>query len=160
MPDKITETSARTRKIPKGDLRCRIITPAKGVVYDEFIESVEATTEAGHLEIFFGFEPTIAPLKIGVMKAKGNDGSVTTLAAHGGYLDMNGKALVVLADSAEIGGQIDVERARESLERARKKLAEVTADDASKVKIDIDRAKLSMMRALTRLEVAGEKPPV
>lgn len=147
-----------TRKVPKGDLRCRVLTPQKGV-FDEFVESVELTTVAGTLEVYARFEPTIAPLAVGVMKAKGNDGSETTLAVHGGYMDMNGKVLVILADSAEIGGEIDVERARKALERARELLARVTADNAHDVKIDIERAKLALVRAMTRLQVAGEAVP-
>lgn len=143
-----------TGKIPKGDLRCRVLTPQKGV-FDEFVASVELTTLSGTLEVFPRFEPTIAPLAVGVMKAKGNDGSEIPLAIHGGYMDMNGKVLVVLADSAEIGDEIDVERARQSLERARAMLEEVSSTNAASVKIDVDRAKLAMIRAMTRLEVAG-----
>lgn len=147
-----------TKRMPKGDLRCRVLTPQKGV-FDEFVESVELVTVAGTIEVFPRYEPTIAPLAVGIMKAKGNDGSETPLAIHGGYMDMNGHVLVILADSAEVGAEIDVERAREALERARALLAEVTSDDANSVKIDIDRAKLAIIRAMTRLEVAGEPVP-
>lgn len=149
---------AQTTKIPKGNLRCRVLTPQKGV-FDEFVASVELTTVAGTIEVYPRYEPTIAPLAVGVMIAKGDDGSETTLAIHGGYMDMNGKVLVILADSAEVGGEIDVERARQSLERARATLASVTSSNAADVKIDVDRAKLAIIRAMTRLEVAGEHPP-
>ncbi len=149
---------AETRKIARGDLRCRVLTPQRNV-FDELVESVELLTMAGTLEVFPRYEPTIAPLTVGVMKAKGDDGSVTSLAIHGGYMDMNGKVLVVLADSAEVGDEIDVERARLALERARQKLAEVITEDPSTVKVDMDRAKLALIRAMTRLEVAGEPVP-
>lgn len=148
----------RQRKIARGALRCRVLTPRK-TVFDEMVESVSLTTVKGTLEVFPRFEPTIAPLAVGLMHAKGDDGSVTELAIHGGFMDMNGHVLVVLADSAEIGAEIDVERARKALERAREKLAALTSDDASSVKVDIDRAKLAMLRALTRLEAVGEQLP-
>ena len=147
-----------TAKISKGDLRCRVLTPRKSV-FDEMVESVMLNTVSGALEIFPRFEPTIAPLAVGVMKARGNDGSETELAIHGGYMDMNGNVLVVLADSAEVGSEIDIERARLALERAREKLAELTSDNIDSVKIDVDRAKLAIIRAMTRLQVAGEAPP-
>lgn len=149
---------AEAAKIPRGNLRCRVITPHRQV-FDEMVQSVELNTVAGALEVFAAFEPTIAPLNVGVMKAKGDDGSVTELAIHGGHMDMNGSVLVVLADSAEIGSEIDVARAREALERARAKLAEVTSDNAKDVKIDADRAQMALLRALTRLEIVGEAPP-
>lgn len=144
-------------KVAKGNLRCRVITPRR-TVFDEMVESVELKTAAGTLEVFARYEPTIAPLEVGVMKAKGNDGSVTELAIHGGYMDMNGQVLVILADSAEIGTDIDVDRARQALERARVKLAELTSDNANDVHLDLDRARLAMMRALTRLQVVGQSP--
>lgn len=145
------------RRMARGNLRCRVLTPRRAV-FDELVQSVELNTAAGTLEVFAHFEPTIAPLEVGVMKARGDDGSETELAIHGGYMDMNGQVLVILADSAEVGDEIDVERARTALERARKKLAEVTSDTGADVKVDVDRAKLAILRALTRLQVVGESP--
>lgn len=149
---------AEAVKVARGNLRCRVITPRRQV-FDEMVQSVELSTVGGTLEVFARYEPTIAPLNVGVMKAKGDDGSVTELAIHGGYMDMNGSVLVILADSAEIGSEIDVARAREALARAKTKLAELTSDNAADVMIDADRARLALMRALTRLQLAGETPP-
>lgn len=149
---------AESIKVARGNLRCRVITPHRQV-FDEMVQSVELNTAAGTIEVFARFEPTIAPLKVGVMKAKGDDGSVTELAIHGGHMDMNGSVLVVLADSAEIGSEIDVERAREAFARAKAKLAEVTSDNARDIRIDVDRAQLALMRALTRLQAVGDAPP-
>ncbi len=141
-----------------GDLRCRVLTPDKGVVYDQFVGSVELPTTAGRLEIFPRYEPTVAPLRVGVVTAKGDDGSSQTLAIHGGYVDMNGKVLHILADSAELGNEIDVARAQAALEKAKEDLAALTSKDPNSVKIEIDRAKLAIARAMTRLDVAGEPP--
>ena len=154
----MSANDTKQRKIARGALRCRVLTPSK-TVFDEMVESVALTTVKGTLEVFPRFEPTIAPLAVGLMRAKGDDGGVTELAVHGGFMDMNGHVLVVLADSAEIGTEINVERARKALERAREKLAALTSDDANSVKVDIDRAKLAMLRALTRLEAVGEQIP-
>lgn len=149
---------ADAKPVARGGLRCRVLTPRK-TVFDQMVESVVLTTVKGTIEVFPRFEPTIAPLNVGVMKALGDDGSETELALHGGFMDMNGNVLVVLADSAEIGSDIDVERARQALERARTKLAELTSDNADTVKVDIDRAKLAILRAMTRLQVVGEQIP-
>lgn len=145
------------RSANKGELRCRVLTPQKGV-FDGFVASVELKTTAGTLEVFPRFEPTISPLAVGVMKAKAADGAETRLAVHGGYMDMNGNVLVVLADSAEIGDEIDVERARQALERARAKLAAVSTANADEVRVDVDRAKLAIIRAMTRLQVVDQPP--
>ncbi|MCC8165977.1 MAG: ATP synthase F1 subunit epsilon [Planctomycetes bacterium] len=142
----------------RGRLVCRVLTPRKSV-FDDQVDSVTVSTVSGVLEIYAGFEPTIAPLTVGVMEIHGLDGHDVEVAVHGGYMDMNGSVLVILADSAELGGEIDVERARMSLERARAKLDAVTSTDAASVQVDIDRAKLAILRAMTRLQVAGEAMP-
>lgn len=149
-----------TAKMPgSGGLVCRVITPQKDV-FARRVASVELDTAAGRIEVFPRYEPTIAPLAVGgVMRTHEEDGAETSLAVHGGYMDMSGNTLVILADSAELGATIDVERARQSLARAKEMLAAVADDDASKVKVDADRAKFAMMRALARLKVADEAPP-
>lgn len=141
-----------------GDLLCRVLTPTK-TVFNRRVDSVELDTAAGRLEVFANFEPTIAPLTVGIMTANDADGNESRLAIHGGYMDMNGGVLVVLADSAEIGDEVDVVRARTALARARELLAQVTNDNAADVKVDADRAKLAIMRALARLKVAGQPVP-
>ncbi len=90
------------RDIARGALRCRVLTPEK-MVFDRMVESVVLVTTAGALEVFPRFEPTIAPLAPGVMRAKGDDGSVAEIALRGGFMNMSGNVLVVLADAAEMG---------------------------------------------------------
>lgn len=141
-----------------GGLLCRVITPRK-TVFARRVNSVELDTAAGHIEVFARYEPTIAPLTIGVMRTHEEDGTEHSLAVHGGFMDMNGTALAILADSAELGDDVDVERARLALDRAKERLDEVTDDDPNKVRVDTDRAKFAIMRALARLKVAGESEP-
>ena len=136
-----------------GDLRCLVLTPVR-TVFDQFVDSVKVAAPGGVLEIFARFEPTISPLSVGVLKVRRRDGTEIDLAVHGGYLDMNGGLLLILADSAELGGEIDVERARRSLARSKALLAKVTSDKS--VGVDVDRARLALFRALTRLRLAGE----
>jgi F-type H+-transporting ATPase subunit epsilon len=144
--------AATTSRINLGELHCRVLTPTKNV-YDAFVDSAVVTTLEGELEIFARFEPTISPLAVGVMRVRTRGGTETALAIHGGFMDMNGKMLSILADSAEIGSEIDVERARQALERAKTLLAGVTTDKAKNV--DTDRARLALLRALTRLRAVG-----
>ncbi len=93
-------TTAGAAGITRGLLRCRVLTPAR-MVFDGMASSVVLTTTVGTVEVFPRFEPTIAPLSKGVVHAKGDDGSVTAIPIEGGFMDMNGNVLVVLADAAE-----------------------------------------------------------
>ena len=40
------------------------------------------------------------------------------MAAHGGFLSVSSSGVSVLAETAELGGDVDVERAKEALSRA------------------------------------------
>ncbi len=61
---------------------------------------------------------------------------------------MNNNVLSVLAESAELAGDIDTARAQAARERAEKRL---TAHDES---VDQTRAEAALQRAITRLQVA------
>lgn len=140
-----------------GDLHCQILTPVRKV-FDQKVESVELTTIGGAIEVFARFEPTIAPMAAGIVKARGEDGHEQRIAVHGGYMDMNNHTLVVLADSAEVAEEIDLQRARSSMARARELIARAgQGDQANAEKVDLDRARQSLARAIVRIKaVEGE----
>ena len=141
-----------------GDLHCQILTPVRKV-FDQKVESVELTTMGGAIEVFARFEPTIAPMAAGIVKARGEDGHEQRIAVHGGYMDMNSHTLVVLADSAEVAEEIDLQRARSSMARARELISRAGHDDqqGSLNKVDVDRARQSLARAIIRIKtVEGE----
>lgn len=67
----------------------------------------------------------------------------------GGYVQVAGQDVTVLVDVAEPAEEIDVERAKKSAERARKRL------DEKATGLDLERAQRALRRAERRLEVAG-----
>ncbi len=46
------------------------------------------------------------------------NGDVEDIAVHGGFVEVSNNKVSILSDSAELGSQIDVERARAAKERA------------------------------------------
>lgn len=46
------------------------------------------------------------------------DGSTEDIAVHGGFVEVSDNKVSILSDAAELGGDIDVERARAAKERA------------------------------------------
>jgi F-type H+-transporting ATPase subunit epsilon len=70
------------------------------------------------------------------------EGRVISVAVHGGFFSVDSDEVAILAESAELGGEIDVERARLALERA-KATGGGTADEMA-----------AIARAETRLKVA------
>jgi F-type H+-transporting ATPase subunit epsilon len=70
-------------------------------------------------------------------------------AVHSGYAEVSFSAVTVLVESAERADQIDRERAARAKERATEKLAKLSKEDS-----EFERARLALIRALTRLNVA------
>ena len=80
---------------------------------------VFARTTVGEIGILPGHEQTLAQLvEAGIVRIDGVDGPPTTVAVHGGFLHVTPDTVTILAESAEIGEEVDVARARKALERA------------------------------------------
>jgi F-type H+-transporting ATPase subunit epsilon len=47
-----------------------------------------------------------------------DDGAVEDIAVHGGFVEVSNNKVSILSDSAELGSDIDIERARAAMERA------------------------------------------
>ena len=68
-----------------------------------------------------------------------------------GYVEVTASKVTVLVETAERADEIDVERARRARERAEGKMAKLSKEDA-----DFEKAKLALLRAVTRLNVSGK----
>ncbi len=77
------------------------------------------------------------------------DGTKKEMATSGGYLEVQQNNISIIAETAEWPEDIEINRAREAEQRARRRL-ENTGED-----INMDRAKLALARALNRLKVAS-----
>ena len=100
---------------------------------------VLARTTEGELGILPHHTPLLGILVNGVVTIRVSDGSVETAAVHGGFLSVANNRVSILAEIAELGSEIDRNRAREALDRASRD----TADEMAEV------------RARTRLAAAG-----
>ncbi|MEI8056312.1 MAG: F0F1 ATP synthase subunit epsilon [Actinomycetes bacterium] len=103
---------------------------------------VVAKTLEGDIGILPGHEPVLALLANSPVRIITVDGPVVSAAVHGGFFAVDANNVSILAETAELGGEIDVQRAREALDRAK-----AEASDSAEAKAAIERAE-------TRLRVA------
>ena len=82
------------------------------------------------------------------MKIIDNDAKTLYFATSGGICEVIDNNINLVVESAEPAEKIDVKRAEESEKRAEKRLAQKSEE------INVERAKLSLLRALNRLKVA------
>ena len=131
----------------QGQFALDIVT-LKKVAFSEAITSVNAPGTEGYFGILVNHTPFVSSLKPGVIKVTRENGEALTFSTSGGFLMTDGKKVILLADAVERPEEINVARAQAAKERAEKRLAEKTPD------MDIDRARLALLRALNRLKVA------
>ena len=103
----------------------------------------------GQFGVLPGHIPFLSALEIGEMYYKAG-GKTEYLAVSGGFAEVTGEKVTIVAESAEMGREIDVERAKRAQERAEKRLAA-----AKTAEIDWARAEAAMRRSLMRVKVAG-----
>jgi F-type H+-transporting ATPase subunit epsilon len=98
---------------------------------------VVAQTTEGEIGLMAGHEPVLGALVDGIVKITTTGGEVITAAVHGGFLSVNANNVSILAESAELSGEIDVAAARRDLqaedadERARAAARLRAADSAA-----------------------------
>jgi len=77
---------------------------------------VVAQTTEGEIGIMAGHEPVLGQLvEGGVVKVTTTDGETVTAAVHGGFLSVTATGVSVLAESAELSHEIDVDAAKKAL---------------------------------------------
>lgn len=103
---------------------------------------VVATTPEGEIGILPGHEPVLALLVDGAVRIETIGGEKIGAAVHGGFFSVANNEVAILAESAELDSEIDVERAQRALDRI---LADGTVDK---------REKAAELRARTRLKAA------
>jgi F-type H+-transporting ATPase subunit epsilon len=132
--------------------KLRIITPEKEVFSGE-VEKISLESASGAIEVYPAHEPLLSPLKIGLMsiREKGAEED-TLLALHGGFLEVGLDETIIMADAAEAGREVNLERAQQAQERAKERLESKTDQD-----IDRDRAHESLMRSITRINAMEGK---
>ncbi len=134
-------------------LLLEIVTP-EHVVFSKEVDSLTVRGIEGELGVLPGHIPLVTPLRVApVVARKGNE--TTTIAVHGGFAEIQGDKVIVLAESAELPEEIDIERAIAARERAERRLAARSNQD----RIDHRRAELALQRAVTRITVSSHDKP-
>ena len=131
------------------NIKLEVVTPEKSVVSEE-AQIVMAPGSLGEFGVLIGHTPFLTTLKIGTIRYKDAGGTEKYVFVNSGFAEALPDKVTVLAESAERREDIDIERAKASMERAQKRLAE----DRSKEDIDFYRARVALTRAVERVKLA------
>jgi len=101
------------------ELHVELVAVEQEVWSGEASEVIARTTE-GELGILPGHTPLLGELAAGAtVRILQEGGDEVVAAVHGGFLSVTEEGVTVLAEVAELKDDIDVDRARTALERAR-----------------------------------------
>lgn len=133
-------------------LQLEIVTPER-LAYSDEVDMVLVPGIDGELGILPHHTPLVSLLGVGELKIrKGADEE--SFAIAGGFLQVRPDKVVVMAETAEIDSDIDLERAQKARAEAEKALGEGYVEGA-----DLSAARAELQRALVRIRVAERRRP-
>lgn len=99
-------------------LRAELVSPER-ILYSGDAEMVVCrTVGGGELAFLTGHASFLGALDIALVRIKPTEGGEVVAAVHGGFVEVRDNRVTVLSDVAELGGDVDVDRARRAKEAA------------------------------------------
>ncbi|MDP6371738.1 MAG: F0F1 ATP synthase subunit epsilon [Vicinamibacterales bacterium] len=128
-------------------INLEIVTPDRALV-SQPVDEVQIPGAEGYFGVLPGHTPLLVTLEVGQLWYRvGQERSFLTVAF--GFAEVLPDRVTILAKVAETAEGIDVERARSARKRAEERLTKRVSD------LDFERARLSLLRSLIRLQVAS-----
>lgn len=128
-------------------LALEIVTPDRAIVSQQ-VDEVELPGSEGYFGVLPGHTPLLASLQVGEMWYRTGQ-QKHYLAIAFGFAEVLPDRVTVLAHIAERAEDIDVSRAESAKQRAEQRVARPQVD------MDFERARVALLKALTRLQVAS-----
>ncbi len=126
-----------------------IVTPER-MVFSEEVDSVTLPGSEGELGVLPHHAPLVSTLGIGELKIR-RGGEEELFAIAGGFLQVRPDKVVVMAETADMASEIDLERAQQARADAEKALESGFEEGA-----DLAAARAALQQALLRIRV-GER---
>ena len=129
-------------------LTLEIVTPDRAVVR-ESVDEIQIPGSEGYLGVLPGHTPLLTTLQVGELWFRQGDDRWYVSVAFG-FAEILPDRVTILAQVAERAEEVDVDRAQEAARRSRDRLTRAP------VELDFERARVSLMKSLIRLQVASK----
>jgi F-type H+-transporting ATPase subunit epsilon len=131
-------------------LMLEIVTPER-LAYSGEVDSVQVPGIEGELGILPHHAPLVSMLGIGELRMR-KGGNEESFAIAGGFVQVRPDKVVIMAETADLASEIDLERAQEARREAERALEGGTREEA-----DLARARAALQTALLRIRVAERR---
>ncbi len=136
-------------------IKLEVVSPDK-VVYTEDIGMLIVRSTGGELGILPHHAPLVTGLVPHAMRVRvSQDRDEQLIAVAGGFMEVTPEKITVLATASEMPIDIDINRAKEAMARAKERIARFHQGQPESDGIDIERAQLALRRAIARLRAVG-----
>ena len=124
-----------------------LVVSADRSLVNETVDEVEIPGFDGYFGVLPGHTPLLAVLQVGELwYRQGSEKHYLSIAY--GFAEVQPDRVTILAQIAEKADEIDLPRAEAAKKRAETRIASLTVD------MDAERARVALMKALIRLQVA------
>lgn len=127
-----------------------LVSPEHKVLENVPVLEVTLTGVEGMIQILPGYAPMIGILETGVFAYKEENGTEHLGVISSGFFEIKNDHLTVMAETLELKGEIDVERAKRAQQKAEDMLKEANLDEATFKKFQ-----LKLQRAVIRQQVGS-----
>ncbi len=131
-------------------IHLEIVTPEKRA-YSDDVDSVVLPGSEGELGILPHHAPLISQLGVGELRIR-KGGTEESFAIVGGFVQVRPDRVVVMAETADLAAEIDLEKAEEARRDAERALEAGFVEPA-----DLAQARAALQAALVRIRVAERR---
>jgi len=131
-------------------LKLEIVTPER-MAYSDEVDAVTLPGSEGELGVLPHHAPLITTLGAGELRVRKGD-TVELFAVIGGFLQVRPDRVIVMAETADLASDIDLEKAQEARREAERALESGYHEGA-----DLSAARAALQVALLRIRVAERR---
>ena len=133
-------------------LKLSILTPERRLVEGIPVDEVTLTGSEGQVQILPGHAPMIGTLQTGTFHYQAPGKEAVTGVISAGFFEVKDDNLQVMAETLELRGEINMDRARKA-----QQLAEETLKAADLDEHQFKKYQLKLQRSLIRQQMAGHE---
>jgi F-type H+-transporting ATPase subunit epsilon len=131
-------------------IHLEIVTPER-LAYSDDVDAVVLPGSEGELGILPHHAPLVSTLGVGELRIR-KGGAEESFAIVGGFLQVRPDKVVVMAETADMASEIDLEKAQEARREAERALETGYVEGA-----DLSQARAQLQQALLRIRVAERR---
>ena len=128
-----------------------IVTPER-LAYSDTVDAVNLPGIEGELGVLRHHAPLVSMLGVGELRIR-KGGAEESFAIVGGFLQVRPDKVVVMAETADMASEIDLEKAQQARREAEQALEGAARSDA----VDLSAARAALQQALLRIRVAERR---